>query len=280
MRYPNRHNAPILVLMTIAFCFFCQLAAAEPLEFDGLIEPYRTIQIGSPTPGVLDEVRVDRGYRVKKGQVLARLQSEVERATMAYAEARAEILTTIRTSEVRLAYNIRTHDRLQKLYREDVTPLQEKDEAETNVALTELELAKAQEDLRLAELEYARAKAVVERMTIRSPISGIVTKRLMSPGEYVEDKTIVEVARIDPLNVEVFVPVEYLGAIKQGMTAAVIPKGPPEEAIGGPYTAKVVIVDKIVDAASGTFGVRLELPNPDYRLPAGLGCTVRFSAAE
>ena len=44
--------------------------------------------------------------------------------------------------------------------------------------------------------------------------------------------------------------------------------------IGAP--ARVTVVDRVVDAASGTFGVRLELPNPDYRLPAGLKCKVRF----
>ena len=42
------------------------------------------------------------------------------------------------------------------------------------------------------------------------------------------------------------------------------------------YSAHVIIVDSVIDAASGTFGVRLELPNPDYRLPAGLLCQVVF----
>jgi membrane fusion protein (multidrug efflux system) len=40
--------------------------------------------------------------------------------------------------------------------------------------------------------------------------------------------------------------------------------------------ANVVIVDRVVDAASGTFGVRLTLSNPSNRLPAGLKCRVRF----
>jgi hypothetical protein len=40
----------------------------------------------------------------------------------------------------------------------------------------------------------------------------------------------------------------------------------------------VTVVDRVVDAASGTFGVRLELPNPDYKLPGGLKCDIRFAA--
>ncbi len=42
--------------------------------------------------------------------------------------------------------------------------------------------------------------------------------------------------------------------------------------VGGSYPAKVVIVDQVIDAASGTFGVRVELPNPKLELPAGLKC--------
>ena len=42
------------------------------------------------------------------------------------------------------------------------------------------------------------------------------------------------------------------------------------------YLAAVTIVDRVIDAASGTFGVRLELPNPDQSIPGGLHCRVHF----
>lgn len=83
---------------------------------------------------------------------------------------------------------------------------------------------------------------------------------------------ILTVAQIDPLNVEVIVSVEKFGSIAVGAEAIILP----EEPIGGEYSAKVVIVDLVIDAASGTFGVRLELPNSDYRLPSGLKCRVMF----
>jgi hypothetical protein len=50
----------------------------------------------------------------------------------------------------------------------------------------------------------------------------------------------------------------------------------PEEPIGGKHKARVVIVDRVLDAASGTFGIRLQLPNRKYKLPAGLRCQVIF----
>jgi plasmid stabilization system protein ParE len=45
---------------------------------------------------------------------------------------------------------------------------------------------------------------------------------------------------------------------------------------GRRYTARVIVVDRVVDVASSTFGVRLELPNRDYRLPAGLKCRINL----
>jgi len=66
--------------------------------------------------------------------------------------------------------------------------------------------------------------------------------------------------------------VELLGAIKVGMQADVTPENP----VGQVYKAKIKIVDRVIDAASGAFGVRLELPNPKYLLPAGLKCKVSF----
>ena len=54
----------------------------------------------------------------------------------------------------------------------------------------------------------------------------------------------------------------------------------PEAPVPGEYAAKVTVVDRVVDAASGTFGVRRELSNHDLKLPAGLKCNVRFGKSK
>lgn len=80
------------------------------------------------------------------------------------------------------------------------------------------------------------------------------------------------VARIDELNVEVYLPLAQYGEVAIGQTAIVEPAEP----IGGAYSATVIVVDRVLDAASATFGVRLRLPNLDRSLPAGVRCTVGF----
>ena len=241
-------------------------------ELDGLIEPYMVANVGSGMRGIIETVDVDRGDFVKKGQVVATLQSGVEKATMELARIRAEIETTIKSREAQLGFSERNKKRYEELYKKETVAFGEMDEAETKRMLAELELQEARDNKRLAELELIRTTEVLERLTIRSPISGVVVERFLSPGEFVEEQPIFKIAQIHPLNVEAIVPVELFGSIREGMKAQVRPEAP----VGGEYTAKVKIVDQVIDAASGTFGVRLELPNPKYKLPAGLKCKIIF----
>jgi multidrug efflux pump subunit AcrA (membrane-fusion protein) len=304
----------IILFLTVYAVFFP--AETEAIEVDGIIEPHRIIKMGgSGTPGILENVAVDRGDVVKTGQVLATLQSGVEKASLEIARARAqedarvkvkvaqasldlalaraelEVVIKARRAELDLA--IRKEERSNQLYKKDFVPFAEMDESETNRRLAEaqldeavenkkfaeLEYKRAQAQLdeilvakRLAELEYERASEVVKRLIIKSPIDGVVVERYLSSGEYVEEQSILKLAQIHPLNVEVILPVKLYLSIKVGMRAVVKPEAP----LGGQLIAEVKVVDKVVDAASGTFGVRLELPNPTYKLPGGLKCKVIF----
>lgn len=255
----------LAISLPVALC-------AENVEFDGIIAPYRVIKVGSGVTGILETVDVDRGDMVKKGQVLATLQSSVEKATMELARTRATLEASIKVKQERWAYSARQHKRIAELYKKEVLPFEKMDEAETNQKLAELELREAIENKRLAEMELNRAIAVVQRMRILSPIKGVVVERFLSPGEYVENQPVLELAQLDPLNVEVILSVGMLGSVRVGMTGDVRPEAP----VNGMYRARVTIVDKVIDAASGTFGVRLEIPNPKYLLPPGLKCKVIF----
>jgi len=269
MKFPC---VPLLKFSLLLAVVLLGFAGAEAAEFDGVIEPYRIVKVGSGVPGIIETVNVDRGDFVQKGQVVATLQSGVEKATMEAARARAEMEATVRAKQARLDFSKRKKSREEELYKKAALPFSQMDETETSRILAEMELQEAIENKRLAELEYKRSVEVVDRLTIRSPINGVVVERLLSPGEYIEDQAVLKLAQIDPLNVEVILPVTFFPSIKVGMRAKVVPEAP----VGGQYFAEIKIVDRVIDAASGTFGVRLELPNPNNRLPAGLKCKVIF----
>jgi RND family efflux transporter MFP subunit len=247
--------------------------SSKALEFDGVIEPRRIINLGGAgVPGIIEKVFVDRGDFVRQGQVIATLQAGVEKAAMEMARYRAEMEAGIKAKEANLEFYTRKKLMNEELYKKQVLPFSQMDEIETNKIIAEWQLKDAIENKKLAELEYKRALEAYNRMIIKSPINGVVVERFLSPGEYIENQSIVKLAQIDPLNVEVVLPVSYFLQIKLGMKAKIIPEAP----IGGQYIAEVKVIDRVIDAASGTFGVRLELSNPGYKLPAGLKCKVIF----
>jgi RND family efflux transporter MFP subunit len=218
-------------------------------------------------------VNVDRSSEVEAGQTLVALESSVERAAVEKAQAVAKFRGEIGLQQASLEFDKRVHRRLKRL---NSVSAQDKDQAATEIELTRHRLEKARENSLLAELELKKARAVLSRCFIRSPISGVVVERYVSPGEYVDTKPLLRVAQIDPLRVEAIIPAEMFGKIKPGMTAAIVP----ELAQYGDLAAKVEIVDKVIDSASNTFGVRLELPNPEKKIPSGLRCEVRFEIEE
>jgi RND family efflux transporter MFP subunit len=241
-------------------------------EYVGLIEPYRVVNVGSPQIGVLATVDVDRGDMVKKGQIIATLQSDVEEAALEVARYRTQMEAGVEVREVNMELAERKRIRYNQLYEDELIPFSDMDEVETTKRLTEKQLSEAKENKELADYELKQNLAVVERMTIRSPIDGVVMERFLHPGEHIENEAILKIAQINPLNVEMILPIALYGNFKVGMRAWVIPEAP----INGRYNAVVEIVDKVIDGASGTFGVRLELWNQDYKLPAGVKCKVIF----
>ena len=263
-----RNCVAALVLMGI-----CQVQAAEELsDYDCLIEPHSVVEVSTLEDGVMAEIAVVRGDIIKKGQVLARLESSVEEVAVNIARARAKMRSKVDSEQARLIYLKAQSARINDLFANDAIPFYEKQKAETDVTLAEAELREAEESFELAQLEKKRAEQILSRRTIRSLIDGVVINTLLDAGESVEERPIMTIAEVDPLNVEVILPQEMYGKIKVGTRAEVIPLIYGGEAI----IISVVVVDKVIDAASNTFGVRLELENHDHGIPGGIRCGVNF----
>lgn len=242
-------------------------------ELDCLLEPYDVVDISSPVEGVLERVMVDRGDRIEKGQVIARLESSFEEATVALARERTQMDSTLNSAKARLELSTNRVIRSEDLFKQNLISLDEIQEARTQKRVAEMGLLEAMEADSLNKLELERASVTLKRRTIRSPLTGVVVKRFLSPGEFTsKESPILKAAQLDPLRVEVIVSVSWLGKVLVSTRAEIRPEAPMNKV----YVARVVVVDPVVDAASGTVGIRLELPNPNYRLPAGLKCKVQF----
>jgi RND family efflux transporter MFP subunit len=252
---------------------FCPPAGAVEQRFDCVMDAADTVSVGGPVIGLLDEVLVDRGDTVKRGQVLAHMQSDVEAANVALDRLKSENNAEIELRETQLRLSRKKLERTQILYARQIATGEKLDELSAEVEINERALALAKLARETSRLELSRSEKLVRQREILSPIDGIVTERLMHGGENVhQESVIVRLARLDPLHVEVYLPVRLQPAVTQGMTARVEPAAP----IEGRFEARVSVIDRVFDVASGTFGVRLELPNPEGKLPAGHRCQVVF----
>ncbi|MCP4745483.1 MAG: efflux RND transporter periplasmic adaptor subunit [Desulfobacteraceae bacterium] len=266
-------TSKILIILTVLLQTTNAAAKAEYSEYDGLIEPFTVVDIGTPDEGIVSEVTVDRSSLVKKDQDLVMLESSVQRAAYEKAKAMASFDGEIELQRAHLAFVKRAYERIKNV---SSVPGHDKDEAKTEIKLANYRLRKAREKRKMAQLEFRKGKAVLAQRIIKSPIDGVIVDRFVSPGEYVNNQPLLRVAQIDPLRIEVIVPAQMFGKITKGMQATIIP----ELAMFGEKLATVSLVDNFIDSASSTFGVRLELPNKNRKIPSGLKCLVRFGIIE
>ncbi|WP_454692144.1 efflux RND transporter periplasmic adaptor subunit [Achromobacter aloeverae] len=211
-----------------------------------LIEPYMVSELGSPVAGVIEKISVQRGDTVKKGDVVVTLNSRVDEATL-----------NVRRAES--AYLARAVQRNSDMYAKKLLPASDYDEISSKS--------------RQAALQVELQQAILAERSIRSPFDGVVAERYAGPGDRVNDNKIVKLAQIDPLLVKVVVPESLYGQIKMEAAAEVTVNAAISDK---PLRASVWRIDKVMDAASGTFVVLLKVDNKNNRIPAGIRCSVHF----
>ena len=197
----------------------------------------------------------------------------VDTASVNLATMRAQAEADVRGALANFEFMRDKQARAEDLVQKNFVSRQALDQAraETNVAEQKLAQGREQQHITQRELELARAQ--LEVRSIRAPFDGIVADRYVWPGERVEEKALFRLAKVDPLRVEVVVPAALFGTIRAGTMLEVTPELPNV----GALTAKVVLVDQVMDAASNTFRARAELPNANAALPSGLRCKAEIA---
>lgn len=277
-QWPRPPTTPALALLVaMPLGVAAATPGASPGGFTCLIEPSQRVELRSAVEGRIEAITVERGSEVRRGQVLVELESGPERAALEAARYRAVMQGQLKTAESRRTAAQKKFERRDELVQEKFIAAQDRDDSAAEMALAEAGIVEAQDNRRLAELEQRRLQEAIEQRRIRSPINGVVTERLQHVGEIAQTgdgaRAILKLAQVHPLRVEVVLPVAMLGKVRGGQVARVAAEAP----LTGQYSATVAIVDRVVDSASGTFRVRLDLPNPRGDIPAGVKCSVQFA---
>lgn len=233
-----------------------------------VILPVRSADLGTPVAGVVSSIEVERGDTVRKGQLLARLRSEVEVASTRAARGRADSDAEVRGALAAEDLARQKVERSRALLAENFISGQAMQQAEAELRVAGERVALARDQRGIAVLEADGAAAQLSLRTLRAPFDGVITERHANPGERVEDKPVLRIVDISRLRVDLVAPSALYGRLRVGQALSVQP-----ELVGAAArVAQVVQVDRVLDPASNSFRLRLEMDNPGEELPAGLRC--------
>jgi membrane fusion protein (multidrug efflux system) len=221
----------------------------------GSLKTPEHITISPKKAGIINKISVKEGDRVKKGQVLVELDDVDARLQVERAEAR------LKEAEACVETNRTIIPRYQRLYESKVIPQQTLDDL-----LLKLKVDDAKLDLAKVELDMAKQNLLDHRIV--SPIEGVINLKIASLGEHVNvapKDEIITVVQMDPLELEFYVPENWVGKVHLGSKIQFTVKAFSEEK----FTATLQFISPTADPATRNVKLKAVIPNPHDRLKPG-----------
>ena len=212
---------------------------ARPLNCS--IKPLKVIEIAAPISGVLAEVMVRPGQQVAAGELIARLDVELEQAELEAARARAEAEGPEQVAAARRGAAATQFQGAQKAFNSNVMSRMEFARIRSDLAVADRELARAQEDRAVAAADAARIEVLVSKGRIVAPEAGVIGEDLLAPSEAVDGRPIAQLIVTEPLRVEVFADGDTVEAVEAGEEFVLIAGGrePKELAVELDYISPI-----------------------------------------
>jgi RND family efflux transporter MFP subunit len=255
---------------------------AAVLNATGYVTARRRATVSSKITGKVIEVNIEEGMAVRQGQVLARLDSETQRASVALAEAQAEAARrNVNESEVRLNEARINFDRISKLVGVGYSTAAEVDAARAAVDSLDARIRASREQVRVAERQVALEQTDLDSTVIRAPFAGVVISKDAQPGEMVSPVsagggftrtgigTIVDMASLE---IEVDVNESYINRVKPDMGVTAVLDAYPDWQI----PARVITMIPSADRQKATVLVRIAFMELDPRILPDMGVKVTF----
>lgn len=251
--------------------------AAHGEAHESFIEPYRKIDLAPAESGVLTEIKVKEGDRVKAGQVLASLDKEVLVVTREIATAAAESIGRRDAAVAELKLREERLRKFRELHSRGHASHDELQRAETEAAAARGQQLSVEEQNRIDRLEIRKTDAMIERRLVRSPIDGIVTRIHREQGEYVTPvaPTVVTVTQLNLLRAIFNLPQQETSGLRAGATVMLQLEDSEQ-----PVPAQIELVAPVIDSDSGTIRVKVVIDNAAGKVHAGRRCFLNIGAAD
>jgi HlyD family secretion protein len=226
----------------------------------GTLEAITTVEVGTQVSGIVENIYVDFNSYVKRGQLLAKLDTTNLSAAMEQSRA------TLDNAKAELDYQQANYDRLAPLYQKNMLAKSDFDQATYN-------LNKAKASYSNALAQHKKNKINLDYAFIHSPIDGIVLNRAVEEGQTVaasfNTPTLFTIANdLTQMEVQADVDEADIGQVKQGQRVTFKVDAYPDQSFEGTVTE--VRLEPTVTNNVVTYTIIINAPNPDYKLMPGM----------
>jgi RND family efflux transporter MFP subunit len=261
-------------------------AASSVLDASGYVVARRQATVSSKLTGKVEEVLVEEGMRVEKGQVVARLDDATQQAQVNLAEAQAEASqAALAEIEAQLRAARLERNRLREMAERELTSAASLDSAEAIYDALAAKLDTGKENVEVAMSNIALARDALDNMTIRAPFGGMVVSKNAQPGEMISPVSagggftrtgICTIVDMDSLEIEVDVNEAYIQRVVPGQRVSATLDAYPDWQI----PAEVIAIVPTADRQKATVRVRIGFLDRDERVLRDMGAKVAFLGSE
>jgi RND family efflux transporter MFP subunit len=255
-----------ILLLVLAFPFSSSAPAQITSTFT---RPIEESDVAASESGVIIEILVREGSKVRRGDVLGRLNDAALKESRRLAELRAQS-----TAKTRAAEAIKN---LKQKQLENMRELVEKghgNQRELDQFQLQFDNARADHEIVIqqqqeSQIEFDRINAELGQRLILAPIDGIVTKVHKRPGEYIaaSDPVFCTVVAIEKLTADFYLDAPSLEKIREGDMATILVGSAPSK-----QSARIVFRSPTIDPKSSTGRITCEIDNSSARLLSGVRC--------
>ena len=265
------------VLLIVLLCC-CLAYAGSEQKITFKTKPCADVTLSFVQPGSIAKIFFKEGDIVQIGDVLIRQDDSVEQIKLEQLKAESENETSIKHAEITLEQ--READLKRLIDRPDATTETEIEYAKLNLKVATLQLHIANFQHNQAQRKYEEALKQIDRMSLKSPIDGRIEIVDQQKGKAIEEgesvnalEDVIRIVRIDPLWIDVPVPMAQTANLRNGGKAIVEFPEPVKMTEEG----RIIFISTIGNAGSGTLIVRVQVSNKTNR-PAGENVFVSFPA--
>ncbi len=252
-------------------------APAPPADYEtsGLIVVENQVDVLAQRDGMIAQILLDTGAVVKKGQLLAQIDSRQLQSDRDAAEARLRsIEADVQTQEAEAKVLQSDYERDQEMWKAQLITAKQLEHSQYKMVGSGHLVEREKQNLKNAMATLRSLELELEKTNITAPFAGIVARRYVREGQKVQpNDRLFWVTALAPVNVQFTLPESFLGKIARGDQVKVLSPNAPTEL----HNARVRLVSPVADPSSGTIEIQAELAGLPGTLLPGTNAVVRVS---